>query len=146
MDRLKYLLALVGGAMAAYFQKYALLYALVATAVALDLITGMCAAVIEGTGLSSSIARKGFLKKMVSLVSVAFGTFLDVLMPFASEKVGLEIGGTLIFSSVICVYICITECISIAENICRCSGSQLPGWIIKLLKQAKERTDNDDQN
>ena len=138
MDKLKYIFALAGGAVIAYFEKYAVLYVFVCAAIVLDFITGMLAAVIDGTGLSSKIARRGFFKKILLLVAVAFGTFLDVLMPFAAEKVGIGYDGTLIFSSIIGVYICVTESISVAENIVRSTGGTVPKWIIKLLKQAKD--------
>ncbi|MBQ6946752.1 MAG: phage holin family protein [Clostridia bacterium] len=137
MDKLKYVLAIAGGTVAAYFQQYIILYVLVGIACLLDLFTGISAAVKEGTGLSSDIARKGFLKKLVLLVAVGFGTYLDFLAHYAAEKAGLPFD-TLIFSSVICVYICITECISIIENICRVTGGAIPDWIKKLLKQHKE--------
>lgn len=137
MDKMKYFVAIAGGAVAAYFRQYSILYVLVGIACMLDLLTGVCAAVLDGTGLSSKIARNGFLKKLVLLVAVGFGTFLDFLVQFAVEKAGMHFD-TLIFSSVICVYICITECISIIENIYRSTGGAIPQWIVKMLKQHKE--------
>ena len=134
MHKLKFITALAGGAVVAYFKQYSLLYGIVAGAVLLDLITGLCAAVISGEGLSSSRALKGLCKKAVLFVSVAFGTFLDVLMPFS----GLDVGG-MIFSTVLTVYISITECISVAENIVRCTDGALPDWIVTLLKEAKNK-------
>lgn len=148
MDKLKYILAVAGGAVTAYFKQYTVLYVLVGIAVSLDLLTGICAAILDGTGLSSKIARNGFLKKLVLLVAVGFGTFLDFLVQFAVEKAGMHFD-TLIFSVVICVYICITECISIIENIYRSTGGAIPQWIVKILKQHKdnlEKGENTDGN
>ncbi len=146
MGKLKYLFALAVGAAVAYFERYAALYVFVCAAILLDLITGMLAAVMEGVGLSSEIARKGFLKKLVLLVAVAFGTFLDVLMPFAAAKVGIHYGG-LIFSSVIGVYICVTECVSVTENLYRCSPRILPARVVRLLKDFKEKMEkNEEEN
>lgn len=139
MEKVKYILSVFGGIIAAYFKQYAVLYIFVAVAIAFDLVTGMTAAVVEGTGLSSDIARKGMLKKMVLLVSVAFGTFLDVFLQYAVMQVGLPQGEkTLIFSTIICVYICITESISIIENIYRCTGTAIPNWILQMLKKYKD--------
>ena len=137
MDKLKYILAIVGGAMAAYFRQYTILFVLVGIACILDLITGVCAATLEGTGLSSKIARKGFLKKLVLLIAVGLGTYLDFLVQFAAEKAGLQFD-TLIFSPTICVYICVTESISIIENIYRSTGGAIPQWIMNMLKQHKD--------
>lgn len=137
MDKLKYVLAVVGGAIAAYFRQYTILYVLVGIACILDLITGMCAAVLEGTGLFSAVARKGFLKKLVLMIAVGVGTYLDFLAHFAIEKAGLKFD-TLVFSGVICVYICVTECISIIENIYRATGGAIPTWVMNMLKQHKD--------
>lgn len=137
MDKLKYILAIVGGALVAYFRQYTILFVLVGIACILDLMTGMCAATLEGTGLSSKIARKGFLKKLVLLIAVGLGTYLDFLVQFAAEKAGLQFA-TLIFSPTICVYICVTECISIIENIYRSTGGAIPQWIMNMLKQHKD--------
>lgn len=137
MDKLKYLLAVIVGAVAAYFKQYTILYVLVGIACILDLATGMCAAVLDGTGLSSDIARKGLLKKLVLLMAVSLGTYLDFLAHFAVEKAGMHFD-TLIFSAIVCVYICVTECISIIENIYRATGGAIPQWIMKMLKKYKE--------
>ena len=145
MDKLKFIVAAVGGAIAAYFQQYIVLYALVGIACVLDLITGVCAAVLEGTGLSSDIARRGFLKKLVLLIAVGVGTYLDFLSHFAAEKVGLSFD-TLIFSAVVCVYICVTESISIIENIYRATGGAIPKWIMNMLKQHKETLEKEGVN
>ena len=139
MEKAKYILAMIGGALITYFGQYLLLYALVGVAVLMDLISGMAAAVIEGQGLSSKTARAGFVKKLMLLFAVGFGTFLDVLLPWCAELVGMEIQSTLLFGTVICVYICIGESISIMENIYRSTGKRLPKWIAKLLQITKEK-------
>ncbi len=139
MQKLKYILAVLGGAIVSYFEQYLLLYAMVGAAVLMDLVSGMAAAVIEGKGLSSKIARDGFFKKLMLLFAVGFGTFLDVLLPWCGELVGLELESGLLFSAVICVYICIGESISVIENIYRSTGKKLPAWITKMLEIAKEK-------
>ncbi|MBR5783214.1 MAG: phage holin family protein [Clostridia bacterium] len=143
MEKLKYAVAMFGGIILGYLEKYRFLYLMVGAAVLLDLISGMAAAVIQGQGLSSSVARAGFFKKLMLLFSVGFGTFLDVLLPWCGEMVGLELRGKLMFSAVICVYICVGESISVLENIFRSTGTKLPGWITKLLKEAKDKMENE---
>ena len=143
MEKMKILSALVLGGLVAYGQKYWLLYTLVAAAVMMDLVSGMAAAVVSGAGLSSSVARKGFLKKLMLMFAVGWGTFLDVLLPYAAGSVGLELPSGLLFSAVISVYICIGECISIMENICRATDRQPPALIRKLLEQTKDKLDEE---
>lgn len=139
MEKVKYILAIIGGAVITYFRQYLLLYAMVGVAVLMDLISGMAAAVMEGKGLSSKTARAGFVKKLMLLFAVGFGTFLDVLLPWCAELVGMEMENGLLFGTIICVYICISESISIMENIYRSTGKRLPEWIAKLLQIAKEK-------
>ena len=141
MDKIKYILALLGGMAVSYLEQYLLLYLLVGAAVVMDLISGMAAAVIEGTGLSSSTARRGFFKKLMLLFAVAFGTFLDVLLPWCMATVGLTVEGRLYFGAIIGAYICIGECISILENIYRSTGRKLPVLVEKTLQIAKEKLD-----
>ena len=143
-ESLEYILALVGGAFAVYFKAYALLYVMVGAAALLDLATGMIAAVLDGTGLSSKIARKGLLKKVVLLLAVALGTFLDFLLPFVAGRAGIHLDETLIFSSIVCGYICVTESISIIENIYRATGGAIPMWIMNMLKKYKEDIEKGD--
>jgi toxin secretion/phage lysis holin len=137
-EALEYILALVGGAVAVYFKAYMLLYVLVGAAALLDLATGMIAAILDGTGLDSKVARKGLLKKTVLLLAVALGTFLDILLPFVAQRAGIHLDETLIFSSIVCGYICVTESISIIENIYRATGGAIPKWIMSMLKKYKE--------
>lgn len=146
MERVKYFAALLGGAVMSYLGQYRFVYLMVAAAVLLDLISGMAAAVINGAGLSSKTAYRGLLKKLMLLFSVGFGTFLDVLLPWCGEMVGLHIESGLMFSAVISVYICIGESISILENIYKSTGRQLPEWIGNLLLVAKEKINKENGN
>lgn len=142
MGKIKLLISFLLGLAAAYFRQYALLYVLVTVAALLDLATGVSASVIEGTGLSSKIARRGFLKKFVLLIGVGFGTFLDVLLPMCAGNIGIHLPQNLLFSTVICVYICLSECISITENIYRCVGGAMPSWIAGILREAKDNLEH----
>ena len=137
-DMMEYLLALIGGAIAVYFKQYYTLYIFVGLAALLDLATGVIASVLDGTGLSSKIARQGLLKKVVLLLAVALGTFLDILLPYVATQAGITLNETLIFSAIICGYICVTESISVIENIYRATGGTIPQWIMKMLKTYKE--------
>ena len=141
MEKLKYLFSVIAGALLAYMGAYIVLYGLVFCAILFDLITGCMAAVISGKGLSSSKAARGVLKKLVLLIALGFGTFLDVFIPFAAKTVNFDFNGSLIFSTVICVYIVVTECISICENILICNKSALPSWLLKLLNKAQSDID-----
>ena len=116
MSNIKYLLSIAGGAILTYFKLYGLAYIIVGAVVLFDIVTGILASLMDGSGLSSQKAYKGVIKKVVLFVALAFGTFLDV-------------------------YIAVTESISIIENIYRCNNQALPAWIAKFLKTAKDDID-----
>ncbi len=142
MDKLKILLVTSGGMLATYFKAYIPLIAIVLIAVIFDIITGIIAAIYTGEGLNSKKARQGALKKGTMFLALAFGIFLDYLIPFAAVQVGFAVDVNLLFSSVIAFYIAFTECVSVCENIFRCNPEAFPKWITKLLTEGKEHLDN----
>lgn len=144
----KYLISAVAGAILAYFKLYHIAYIFIVVVALLDIVTGIAASIVDGTGLSSQKAFKGVVKKLILFVTLGFGTFLDVFIPYAAGVVNVNMPESLLFSTIVCVYITITECISIVENIYRCDNAILPTWILKILKKAKSEIDakGDDEN
>lgn len=142
MEKVKYFLALVGGICAGYFEQHGRLFFLVGVAVLMDLFSGVAASLIEGRGLSSRTAIKGVARKLLSLFAVAFGTFLDVLLPWSAALAGIDITMNLHFSAVISAYICITESISVLENLYRATGQKMPRGIANILEIAKEKIEH----
>lgn len=142
MAKVKYLVSIALGLIMAYFEQYFLLYGFLLAIVLLDLITGCMAAIITGGGLEGKTALKGVFKKLALFIALGFGTFLDVFIPFAAQKVSVDLPDTLIFSAIICVYIVVCECISICENLYRVSPNILPGWVLKILGEFKEQIDS----
>lgn len=137
----KYVFSTIAGAILAYLKLYYIAYIFIAVVILLDVITGIAASVIDGSGLSSKKAFRGVVKKFVLFVTLGFGTFLDVFIPYAAGTVNISFPEGLLFSSIICVYITVTESISVIENIYRCNDSILPSWILSILKKAKEDID-----
>ncbi len=133
MEKLKIIIALVGGAVSAYFKAYLPLVAIVAVSALFDIVTGVIAAVYTGEGLSSKKARRGALKKAAIFLALGFGTFLDFLIPMSVARLGFDIGTTVVFSSVIAFYIAFGECVSVCENLYRCNPAAFPKWISRIL-------------
>lgn len=133
MDRIKFFVAVIGGAVSAYFKAYIPLIAIVTVAVLFDFVTGIIAAVYSGQGLNSKTARRGVLKKGAMFLSLGFGTFLDYLVPLGAARLGIDMGATVMFSSVIAFYIAFGECVSVCENLYKCNPDALPKWVVKLL-------------
>lgn len=142
MKNINIIIATFGGVLAAYLKAYLPLIVIVAIAVILDFITGIIAAVYTGDGLNSKKARKGALKKATMFLSLAFGIFLDYLIPMAAIQIGFDISTNLMFSSIIAFYITFTECVSVCENIYRCNPDSFPKWIVKVLTEGKEKLEH----
>lgn len=139
---IKWILSIVGGALAAFFQQYGLFIILVAVAVVLDFATGIIKAKATGEGLSSARAWQGFWKKIVLFVGLFFGIFLDYVMLTVLAQANIAINVKLPFALIIACYIVLNESISIAENLVLINPEIMPKWIAKLLKVAKDDFDN----
>lgn len=136
------------GAVASISEKYFILIILVAVAIVLDVVSGLIRAAATGEPISSEKGTKGFWKKMTLLFAMAFAFFLDVATPYLLEVVSITIPKSLLFGSIVGVYIILNESISIAENIYKANRMSLPKWIKALLKGAKGKIDDmgDEEN
>lgn len=139
----KWILSIVGGALAAFFQQYGLFIVLVAIAVVMDFITGVIKAKATGEGLSSARAWQGFWKKIALFVGLFFGIFLDYVMLTVLAQANITINVKLPFALIIACYIVLNESISIAENLVMINSDIMPKWVSKLLKVAKDDFDKD---
>ncbi len=139
---IKWILSIVGGALAAFWGQYGLFIVLVALAVVLDVITGLVKAKAIGEGLSSQKAAKGFWKKVSLFVGLFFGIFLDYVMLTFLAQAGITINVNLPFALIFACYIILNESISVAENLVLINPEIMPKWIAKLLKVAKDDLDS----
>lgn len=138
---LKWLVSVILGGLAAFFGQYGLFMVLVAVAVVLDVVTGLVKAKATGEGLSSDKATKGFWKKMSLFVGLLFGIFLDYSVDAVLHQAGVNVNLELPFALIICAYIIINEAISISENLYLTNPQSFPHWISKMLKVAKDKMD-----
>lgn len=145
MNHNKYILALSGilGVIGTMAEEYLLLLILVAVAISFDVVSGLIKAAAIGDPITSDKGRRGFWRKMILLFSMAFAFFLDVAIPsiLAVVNVTLPFQRSLLFGSVVGVYIILNESISIAENIYKANRRALPKWLKKLLTGARDEID-----
>ena len=142
MATLKYLAIAIGGLIGAYFNIYSSIIVVVFLSIMFDIVTGVIASIITAEGINSKRAFKGVLKKCVLFLALAFGTFLDYMIPFASSQLGFEMSAKLLFSSAIGFYISFTECVSVCENIFKCYPGAFPKWLTKILTDGKKYLDD----
>ena len=131
------------GTIATLAEAYIVLVILVAAAICLDVITGLIRCFATGEKLSSAKGTKGFWKKIMLLAAMLFAFFLDLALPSIMEVVKIEMpfGKTLLFGSIVGVYIILNESISICENILKANSMALPKWLKKLFQDAKKDID-----
>lgn len=137
----KWLISVICGTVATFFQQYGLFIVFVSLAIVFDCITGLIKAKTIGEGLTSQKGWKGFWKKISLLVGLFFGIFLDYAVPLLFARAGLTLGVDLPFALIICCYIVLNESISVCENLYLINPNIMPKWIIKLLKGSKSRLD-----
>ena len=131
------------GTLATLAEQYTVLIVLVAAAIVLDVITGLIRCGATGAKLSSEKGTKGFWKKIMLMASLLFAFFLDVSIPtiLGVVNVTLPFQKSLLFGSIVGVYIILNESISICENILKANKMALPKWLKKLLQDAKKEVD-----
>ena len=114
------------------------------------LVSVVCGGLIKaktiGEGLSSQKGWKGFWKKIALLVGLFFGIYLDYVVPLLFVKAGLTLDIDLPFALIICCYIVLNECISIAENLYLINPDIMPKWIANLLKVAKDKIEDNNKD
>lgn len=142
-NQMKWLISIIGGAISAFSEQYALIIAFVLVAVVLDTITGLVGAKAQGEQITSERGRKGFWKKVTLFLALFFGFFLDYFIPYVVEKVGVQLPiNVALFGMIIGVFVVLNESISICENIYKANPDVLPKWIVDMLTSAKEQIEN----
>ena len=142
MEKWKWLVSVIFGAVSAFSHQYGMIIAFVGIAVVFDWITGVVASVAQGEKLSSKKGAIGFWKKIGLFLGLFFGFFLDYFITYAITAIGIEVSANIaVFGMIIGCYIVINESISVCENIYRTNQSILPPWVVKLLVNAKDQID-----
>lgn len=144
-NNIKWLISVICGIAATFFQQYGVFFLFVGAAIVFDCVTGLIKAKVIGEGLTSKKGFKGFWKKLGLLIGLSFGIYLDFAVPLLFARAGIKLGVELPFALIICCYIVLNESISICENLYTINPSIMPGWIVKLLKGSKERIDSREQ-
>lgn len=138
---IQWIISIVCGAVATFFNAYGAMLGFMATAIILDLITGLIKAGKAGT-ISSKVSKQGIRGKALYFVTFFFCVLLDVFIPYMLQYISVTLPFNLPFTLIITIYIVLNECISIAENINEVNPNLLPSWVIPLLKVGKKKIDN----
>ena len=106
----------------------------------LDYLTGVGAAIAVRGGLDSKAAALGALKKLGYFAAVVAAGVLDWLLSEGLNSIGIDIHLPFLFGAIICIWLIITELISILENL-EDFGVKIPflSGLIKKVKSAVEK-------
>lgn len=107
---------------------------------ALDYISGTCAACKEGTW-NSQAAREGLWHKGGMIVVVTVAGIADLVMTVVCEHLQIGFAWPTIVLPLVLAWYLITELGSILENAVKL-GASVPGWLIRLMKTGLKGVEN----
>ena len=105
----------------------------------LDILSGVTQAVKNKT-LSSVIMREGIYHKLSYVIAIALSALIEY------GVMHMELGFTTPLLMPVCVMICLTEIVSIIENVERLNPELADTGIFALLSQNKKRRNDDEQD
>jgi toxin secretion/phage lysis holin len=126
--------------LSAYFGALLIPLALLIAVSLLDYLTGIGAAIAVRGGLDSKTAALGAIKKLGYFAAVVAAGVLDWLLSEGLNSIGIDIHLPFLIGAIVCIWLIITELISILENL-EDLGIRIPflSGLIKKVKGAVEK-------
>ena len=118
-------------------QIYPILIALVFNAI--DLVTGLLSA-LKNKDVQSNKLRDGLFKKVGFIICY----FMAWLVDTQGANIGLQIGVAIL--PIIIVYVCLTELVSILENVSKLNSDLLPEKLMELFHISNMDKEGDKPN
>lgn len=138
IDRFKAALSALAAALTALWGWFGWLVLGWVAAMALDYVTGSCAALKSGAW-SSKVAREGIWHKMGSVCAVALAGLLDLVLGQLAGRLELPFAYSVFLCPLVVVWYILTEAGSIAEN-AGALGAPIPGFLRKAIADLKDQT------
>lgn len=108
----------------------------------IDYATGLLAAKyrLDG-GISSYKSIRGIFKKIGMWLLIIVGSFMDILIQYAAECMGLGITIPFVVATFVAVWLVVNEMISILENLIDI-GVNMPPFLMPVVKYIKKQVEN----
>ena len=103
----------------------------------IDYITGLMASKYREEQISSYKGIRGITKKVCMWLLVVVGSFIDVIINYAAQYMGIGFKIPFIVATFVAVWIVANEIISILENIIDI-GINLPPFLMPLVRRIKK--------
>lgn len=107
----------------------------------LDYLTGLCAAKYREERIDSYKGLRGIVKKVCMWLLIVVGAFVDILLNYAVEYIGLPISLPFIVATIVAVWLIVNEIISILENMMDI-GVDMPPFLLPLVKNIKRQVED----
>lgn len=107
----------------------------------IDYATGLVAAKYrQDGGISSYKSIRGIFKKIGMWLLIIVGSFMDILIQYAVECVGLGLTVPFVVATVVAVWLVVNEIISILENLIDI-GVNMPPFLMPIVKYIKKQVE-----
>ena len=108
----------------------------------IDYVTGLVAAKYrQDGGISSYKSIRGIFKKIGMWLLIIVGSFMDILVQYAVECVGLGLTVPFVVATVVAVWLVVNEIISILENLMDI-GVNMPPFLMTVVKYIKKQVED----
>ncbi len=108
----------------------------------IDYVTGLVAAKYrQDGGISSYKSIRGIFKKIGMWLLIIVGAFMDILIQYAVECVGLGLTVPFVVATVVAVWLVVNEIISILENLMDI-GVNMPPFLMPVVKYIKKQVED----
>ena len=107
----------------------------------IDYITGLMASKYREEQISSYIGIRGITKKVCMWLLVLVGSFIDIIINYTAEYMGIGFKIPFIVATFVAVWIVVNEMLSILENIID-NGVVLPPFLMPIVRLIRKEVES----
>ena len=107
----------------------------------IDYITGLVASKYRGERITSYKSFRGIAKKVCQWLLIVIAAFVDWLIIFAGETIGLELPLIFLIACATAIWLLFNEIVSIIENM-KDIGADIPPFLEPLAKNIKKQVED----
>lgn len=141
MDKIKTTLIIVISAIMDFLGILAIPVFIMVACNIIDYITGLMASKFREEQISSYIGIRGITKKVCMWLLVLVGSFIDIIINYTAEYMGIGFKIPFIVATFVAVWIVVNEMLSILENIIDI-GVALPPFLMPIVRLIRKEVES----
>lgn len=141
MDKIKTTLIIIISAIMDFLEILAIPVFLMVACNIIDYITGLMASKYREEQISSYIGIRGITKKVCMWLLVLVGSFIDIIINYTAEYMGIGFKIPFIVATFVAVWIVVNEMLSILENIIDI-GVVLPPFLMPIVRLIRKEVES----